>query len=68
MRSLSGDENSVLKSEVDLELHDYQSNTVYNLNLNVLPALSAPPDLILLVYDISSLDSLAYLQSVQVPH
>jgi hypothetical protein len=67
MKSLVGDENTVLKSEVELELRDYQSNTVYNLNLSVLPPLS-PPDLTLMVYDISNLDSLAYLQSVQVPH
>jgi len=50
-----------VKTSVEIELHDYQTKTLYNLNLN-----SADNNLgthySLLIYDISNLESFNYIK------
>jgi len=64
MKSLSNTNFDHLEANVQLELHDYQSNTIYNLNLTT--GKVASPLYSILVYDISNLDSFNFLKSVPI--
>ena len=55
-----------LKGSAEIELFDYQSKTVYNLNL-ITKNNTSGCNYSILVYDITNEDSFNHLKSVQVP-